>query len=205
MPMFQYKAVSPAGEMKEGVVEGASHSGVIAHLQSIGLIPIRATEVGIAGAGAVTVGARQTGVKKSALFSAAHVGQDELGILTRELATLLKAGLPLDRSMEILIGLAEKPAVGELLVAIRNDVRGGASLSKALDPHRDVFSRFYVNMVKAGEVGGALGNVLMRLADHMERSRELRDNVVSALIYPAILFVVAVASVLLLVDRKSVV
>ena len=199
MPMFQYKAVSPAGEMKEGVVEGASHSGVIAHLQSIGLIPIRATEVGIAGAGAVAVGARQTGVKKSALFSAAHVGQDDLGILTRELATLLKAGLPLDRSMEILIGLAEKPAVGELLVAIRNDVRGGASLSKALDPHRDVFSRFYVNMVKAGEVGGALGNVLMRLADHMERSRELRDNVVSALIYPAILFVVAVASVLLLV------
>ena len=198
MPMFQYKAVSSAGEMKEGVMEGASHAGVIAHLQSTGLIPIRATEVSaVASTGAVA--ARQSGEKKPSLFLSARVSQDDLGILTRELATLLKAGLPLDRSMEILIGLAEKPAVAELLVAIRNDVRGGASLSKALDPHRDVFTRFYVNMVKAGEVGGALGNVLMRLADHMERSKTLRDNVVSALIYPAILFVVAVASVLILV------
>ncbi len=180
-------------------MEGATHAGIIAHLQSTGLIPIRATEVAQAGNGAATAGVRQTGAKKSALFSKARVSQDDLAILTRELATLLKAGLPLDRSMEILIGLAEKPGVAELLVAIRNDVRGGASLSKALDPHRDVFTRFYVNMVKAGEVGGALGSVLMRLADHMERSKELRDNVVSALIYPAILFTVAVASVLILV------
>ena len=198
MPMFQYKAVSSAGEMKEGVMEGSSHAGVIAHLQSTGLIPIRASEVGTAGA--TTSGeARQPAAKALSLFSKARVSQNDLGTLTRELATLLKAGLPLDRSMEILIGLAEKPAVGELLVAIRNDVRGGAALSKALEPHRDIFSRFYVNMVKAGEVGGALGNVLMRLADHMERSKEVRDNAISALIYPAILFVVAVASVLILV------
>ena len=202
MPTFQYKAVSSAGEIKEGVMEGASHAGVIAHLQSTGLIPIRATEVNQAGTGAngaVTATARQPGAKSAGLFSKARVSQGDLGIVTRELATLLKAGLPLDRSMEILIGLAEKPAVAELLVAIRNDVRGGASLSKALEPHRDIFSRFYVNMVKAGEVGGALGSVLMRLADHMERSKDLRDNVVSALVYPVILFTVAVASVLILV------
>jgi general secretion pathway protein F len=198
MPMFQYKAVSSAGEMKEGVMEGATHAGVIAHLQSTGLIPIRATEVAAAGAAASTA-ARQPAAKALSLFSKARVSQDDLGTLTRELATLLKAGLPLDRSMEILIGLAEKPAVGELLVAIRNDVRGGASLSKALEPHRDIFSRFYVNMVKAGEVGGALGNVLMRLADYMERSREVRDSVVSALVYPVILLTVAVLSVLILV------
>ena len=202
MPTFQYKAVSSAGEIKEGVMEGASQAGVIAHLQSTGLIPIRATEVSQAGSGAsgaVTATARQPGAKSAGLFSKARVSQGDLGIVTRELATLLKAGLPLDRSMEILIGLAEKPAVAELLVAIRNDVRGGASLSKALEPHRDIFSRFYVNMVKAGEVGGALGSVLMRLADHMERSKDLRDNVVSALVYPVILFTVAVASVLILV------
>ena len=202
MPTFQYKAVSSAGEIKEGVMEGASQAGVIAHLQSTGLIPIRATEVSQAGTGAngaVTATARQPGAKSAGLFSKARVSQGDLGIVTRELATLLKAGLPLDRSMEILIGLAEKPAVAELLVAIRNDVRGGASLSKALEPHRDIFSRFYVNMVKAGEVGGALGSVLMRLADHMERSKDLRDNVVSALVYPVILFTVAVASVLILV------
>ena len=202
MPMFQYKAVSSAGEMKEGVLESASQASVIAHLQSTGLIPIRVTEIGetVAGASAsTTVAARPAGKKKSAFFSGANVSQGDLTILTRELATLLKAGLPLDRSMEILIGLAEKPVVAELLTAIRNEVRGGASLSKSLDPHREVFTRFYVNMVRAGEAGGALGSVLMRLADHMERSKELRDNVISALIYPAILFSVAVASVLILV------
>jgi general secretion pathway protein F len=200
MPMFQYKAVSSAGEMKEGVMEGASHAGVIAHLQSTGLIPIRATEMNVAGSGGGAAAVpRPSEARKAGLFSSARVSQDDLGILTRELATLLKAGLPLDRSMEILIGLTEKPAVEDLLVAIRNDVRGGASLSKALEPHRDVFTRFYVNMVKAGEVGGALGSVLVRLADHMERSKELRDSVVSALIYPVILFTVAVASVLILV------
>ncbi len=202
MPMFQYKAVSSAGEINKVVMEGASQAGVIAHLQSTGLIPIRASEVsqaGIGANGAVTATARQPGTKSAGFFSKARVSQGDLGIVTRELATLLKAGLPLDRSMEILIGLAEKPAVAELLVAIRNDVRGGASLSKSLEPHRDIFSRFYVNMVKAGEVGGALGNVLMRLADHMERSKDLRDNVVSALVYPVILFTVAVASVLILV------
>jgi general secretion pathway protein F len=200
MPMFQYKAVSAAGETQEGVMEGATHAGVIAHLQSTGLIPIRATEMSpVDGNGAVAAVVRQQGVKGSSLLTRARVSQDDLGILTRELATLLKAGLPLDRSMEILIGLAEKPAVGELLVDIRNDVRGGASLSKALDPHRDVFTRFYINMVKAGEVGGALGNVLMRLADHMERTKEVRDNVISALVYPVILLIVAVASVLILV------
>ncbi len=197
MPMFQFKAVSSAGEMKEGIVEGATQAAVIAHLQSLGLIPIRASEV--SAEGNLATATTTASVKKSSLFAGARVSQADLGILTRELATLLKAGLPLDRSMEILIGLAEKPAVGQLLVAIRNEVRGGAALSKALDPHRDVFSRFYVNMVKAGEVGGALGNVLMRLADHMERTKEVRDNAISALIYPVILFVVAVASVMILV------
>lgn len=115
------------------------------------------------------------------------------------MATLLRAGLPLDRGLEILIGLAEKKSVSELLVTIRNEVRGGTSLSKALDKHRDVFSRFYINMVKAGEAGGSLGNVMQRLADYMERSAELKESVVSALIYPAILLVVAVASVMILV------
>jgi general secretion pathway protein F len=197
MSMFQYKAVSAAGEVKEGIVEGATQAAVIAHLQSLGLIPIRASEVSVEGkTPSSTISAAS---KSASIFSASRVSQADLGILTRELATLLKAGLPLDRSMEILIGLAERPAVGQLLVAIRNEVRGGAALSKALDPHRDVFSRFYVNMVKAGEVGGALGNVLMRLADHMERTKEVRDNAISALIYPVILFVVAVASVMILV------
>ncbi len=200
MPMYQYKAVSPSGEIKEGVVEGATQAGVIAHLQSTGLIPIRAAEVlagGIATAPGISEGS--TPRKAFSLFGRGKVSQDDLGLITRELATLLRAGLPLDRSMEILIGLAEKPSVSELLGAIRNEVRGGTALSKALDKHRDIFSRFYINMVKAGEAGGSLGNVLLRLADYMERAAALKEGVVSALVYPVILLVVAVASVLILV------
>ena len=202
MPMFQYKAVSHAGELKEGVLEGATHSGVIAHLQSLGLIPIRAAEVtaeGVASAGKSVNVAAATGGGASLFGGRGKVGQGDLGAMTRELATLLRAGLPLDRGLEILINLAEKKSVRELLNAIRNEVRGGSSLSKALDKHRDVFSRFYINMVKAGEAGGSLGNVMQRLADYMERAAELKESVVSALIYAAILFVVAVASVLILV------
>ena len=85
------------------------------------------------------------------------MGRDELLGLTRELATLLQAGLPLDRALEILIGLADTPPVAALLQGIRDDVRGGKSLSQALDARRDVFSRFYVNIIRAGEAGGALG------------------------------------------------
>ena len=205
MPMFQYKAVSHAGEVKEGVLEGATHSGVIAHLQSLGLIPIRAAEVtadGVAAAGKISANAANAIGANSgtSIFGGrGKVSQADLGAITRELATLLRAGLPLDRGLEILINLAEKKSVSELLMAIRNEVRGGTSLSKSLDKHRDVFSRFYINMVKAGEAGGSLGNVLQRLADYMERAAELKESVLSALIYPVILLVVAVASVLILV------
>ncbi|HET9764064.1 MAG TPA: type II secretion system F family protein, partial [Casimicrobiaceae bacterium] len=109
-----------------------------------------------------------------------------------------RAGLPLDRALEILIGLATAEPVAVLLQRIRDSVRGGKSLSQALDMHRDVFSRFYVNIVRAGEAGGALGVVLSRLAETMERNKELRESVVSALIYPTILIFVAVASIMVL-------
>ena len=124
--------------------------------------------------------------------------RDNLLSITRELATLLRAGLPLDRALEVLIDLAPTPPVASLLQTIRDDVRGGKSLSQALDAHRTVFSRFYVNIVRAGEAGGALGTVLTRLADTMERTKDLRDSVQSALIYPTILIGVAVTSVMVL-------
>jgi general secretion pathway protein F len=195
VPLFQYKAVSAAGEVNEGVMDAASQGAVIERLQGMNLIPIRAAE--LAGNSGATVG--QNAPKAASMFSRNTVSQSDLGNMTRELATLLRAGLPLDRSFEILINLAEKKSVADLLNEIRNEVRGGASLSKALDKHRDIFSRFYINMVKAGEVGGALGNVLQRLADHMERAKELKDSVVSAMIYPMILVVVSFLSVATLV------
>jgi general secretion pathway protein F len=202
MPLFQYKAVSSAGEIQEGVLDSPSHAGVMEHLKTLGLIPIRAAEMaagGGAGMGAVKSGSSTTPAKKSGgLFSSNKITTEDLSHTTRELATLLRAGLPLDRSLEILINLAEREPVRELLQSIRNDVRGGAALSKALDQHRDVFSRFYVNMVKAGEAGGALGGVMLRLADYMERAKELRDSVTSSMIYPVVLTLVALSSILVI-------
>jgi general secretion pathway protein F len=157
----------------------------------MGYTPIRATESG---------GAEATATRRAAsprLFTR-RISPDEVGVVTREIATLLNAGLPLDRSLEILVGLAESERVADLLRKVRNEVRGGAALSKALDMQSGAFSRFYVNMVRAGEAGGALGDVLARLADFMERSKDLRESVKSALIYPTILLLVSIASVVVL-------
>ncbi len=131
-------------------------------------------------------------------FESKTVTRDQLLAVTRELATLLRAGLTLDRALEILGGLAPTPAVATMLQGIRDDVRGGKALSQALDARREVFSRFFVNIVRAGEAGGALGEVMQRLADTMERNKELRESVKSALIYPSLLVMVAVVSVAIL-------
>lgn len=192
MPLFQYKAVTPVGEVLEGVMDAPTHRGVIERLRDMGYTPIRAFEA---------VGGDAPGAGRRAAagpFSRRGVSPDEVGIVTQEIATLLGAGLPLDRSLEILAGLAENDRVAAMLAKVRNEVRGGASLSKALDAQEGVFSRFYVNMVRAGEAGGALADVLARLAEFMERSKDLRESVKSALIYPAILVAVAIASVVVL-------
>ena len=190
MPFFQYKAVTPSGEVQEGVLEASSTPAAVSRLQAMGLIPIRAQEAGVA----------KTGVAapREGLFARKSVTQDDIVVVTRELATLLKAGLPLDRTFEILINLAATPRVAELLGRIRNEVRGGAALSKALDAQRGVFSRFYVNMIRAGEAGGSLPTVLLRLAEYLERAKALRNNITASLTYPAFLAVVSALAVIVL-------
>ncbi|MEO7741771.1 MAG: type II secretion system F family protein [Usitatibacter sp.] len=192
MPFFQYKAVSPAGEVQEGVLEATSNPAAISRLQDMGLIPIRAVEAG---------GAKAAPAARPALFSigkARNVSQQDIGVLTRELATLLRAGLPLDRSFEILVNLAANARVAELLGKVRNEVRGGSSLSKALEAQRGLFSRFYVNMIRAGEAGGSLPTVLTRLAEYMERAKALRDNIMASITYPVFLAVVSLLAVIVL-------
>jgi general secretion pathway protein F len=186
VPFYQYKAVTALGEVQEGVLEAASNPAAIARLQEMGFIPIRAEEATARGSASV---------ESRPLFSRRTISQDDIGVITRELATLLKAGLPLDRSFEILINLAPSPKIAELLGKIRNDVRGGQALSKALDAQKGVFSRFYINMIRAGEAGASLPSVLVRLAEFMERAKALKATITSALIYPVILFAVAILSV----------
>lgn len=200
MPVFRYKAVNPAGDVAVGELEAANESEIVERLRDQGLMPMQVAR-SAGDATASTSGAAAAGGGRRARrrwFVAKTVTRDHLLAITRELATLLRAGLPLDRTLEILIGLAPTPPVASLLQQIRDDVRGGKSLSQALDARRDVFSRFYVNIVRAGEAGGALSVVLTRLADTMERNKELRESVKSALIYPTILIGVAVMSVMVL-------
>jgi general secretion pathway protein F len=193
MPFFKYKAVSSAGEVQEGVLEASSSSAAVARVQAMGLIPIRAEE-----AGATAAGTPAAGGSRAPLFQRKDVTENDIGIVTRELATLLRAGLPLDRSFEILINLSAKPSVATLLGNIRNEVRGGAALSKALDNQKGAFSRFYVNMIRAGEAGGSLPTVMLRLAEYMERAKALRDNVGASLTYPGFLAVISLAAIVIL-------
>lgn len=196
MPIYTYKAVSATGEVLAGTMDARSKDAVVERLQSMGHLPMRVEE---ASAAATAAAASNAGAPRaSGLLSRRRVGREALMTITRELATLLRAGLALDRCLDIMVGMADDPRAAALLSRIQNDVRGGAALSTALEAHKDVFDRFYLNMVRAGEAGGALDVVLLRLTEFMERAKELRETVKSAMIYPVILVLVAVASVLML-------
>jgi general secretion pathway protein F len=193
MPLYSYRAVSSAGDVSTGELEAANETEIVDRLRDQGLLPMQiAQSLGVAAGAATERAPRQS------LFAPRRVTRDNLLAITRDLATLLRAGLTLDRALELEISLATSLPVAVMLQGIRDEVRGGKSLSQALDARRDVFSRFYVNIVRAGEAGGALGTVLTRLSETMERNKELRDSVRSALIYPTILIFVAVASIMIL-------
>lgn len=186
MALFRYKAVNAGGEFLDGDMEAVSADLVAQRLQNMGYVPLQVDEAAAAG-GVLSFGRRRS-----------RIGQDDLAMFTRELATLLKAGLPLDRALEIIINLTDNDAVRELVSDIREDVRGGATLHGAMAARGSVFSRLYLNMIRAGETSGALATVMVRLTEFMERAKELKETVRSALIYPSILVVVAALSVVVL-------
>ena len=194
MPLYSYRAVSPAGDVSSGQLEAANESEIVDRLRDPGLLPMQIAQA----LGAHAAGESTAKPPRASWFAPRRVTRDNVLGITRELATLLRAGLPLDRALELLITLAPSLPVAVMLQGIRDEVRGGKALSQALDARREIFSRFYVNIVRAGEAGGALGTVLQRLAETMERTKELRESVRSALIYPTILIFVAVASVMVL-------
>ncbi|MGE5168978.1 MAG: type II secretion system F family protein [Rudaea sp.] len=194
MPVYSYRAVTPAGEVSSGELEAANESEIVDRLRDQGMLPMQIAQ----SLGGTATGERAARAPRQSLFAPKRVTRDNVLAITHELATLLRAGLTLDRALELLISLATSLPVAVMLQGIRDEVRGGKSLSQALDARRDVFSRFYVNIVRAGEAGGALGTVLSRLAETMERNKELRESVRSALIYPTILIFVAVASIMVL-------
>lgn len=190
MPMYRYKAAAADGQLVDGRMEAVSRDALVRRLQSQGHVPIRAEEID-----EFVPGAR----RGFALPRRQRMSAADVQVFTTELVTLLQAGLPLDRVLELLEGLApEGSAMREVVSALHERVRGGADLSVALAEHPRLFSPFYLNMVRAGEAGGALDVALARLADFLERSRSVRDSVVSSLIYPAILLAVALSSLSLI-------
>ncbi len=170
--------------VEEGVREAVDQQALLQELQSQGFIPIR-----------LQLNKDKTflGFKQNA--GGVRLSQKEIGMFTNELATLLESGLPLDRSLTILMQLTEENIkVNKLVADVLEKVKAGKSLADALESKSGVFSKFYLNMIRAGEMGGNLGSVLQRLGEYMERSLELKDTVSTAMIYPAILLIMSLAS-----------
>ena len=188
MARFRFKAATSAGEVLEGEVDASSRDVALDRLRKKGHLPIRVEPI---------VGA--AGDRASAAVSRANrLPGREVALLTRELATLLKAGLPLDRALAMIVEMTEhapvRKLIGRLLLAVRN----GASLTQALEPERDRLPAIYPGMVSAGEAGGSLAEVLGRLADALEQSELLKETVRSALAYPALVLIVALGSLAVL-------
>lgn len=188
MPLFRYKAVTAQGDSIEGTMEAASREDVIGKLQEAGSLPLEAREADAGGLGG--------GIEQ--WFRRAPLSGSEMVSFTQQLATLMGAGQPLDRALQILIDLPDNERARKLIQQVREVVRGGTSLSAALEQQHGAFSRLYINMVRAGEVSGSLQATLKRLAEYMERSRTVRDNVINALVYPAILMTLVVLALALL-------
>ncbi|MDD1613870.1 MAG: type II secretion system F family protein [Methylococcaceae bacterium] len=184
MPLFTYKAINSLGETEEGIRDAVDERLLIAALQSEGYIPIRVALANSRSFLGLGLGAKQS-----------KLSQKDIALLTGELATLLESGLPLDKSLLVLMDLTEdNERLSKLIARVLDKVKGGASLANALEQQSGIFSKFYLNMIRAGEAGGGLDDVLTRLSDYLERSQELKDTVSTALIYPAILLVMSLAS-----------
>ncbi len=189
MPLFRYKAVDQVGEVVDGEMEASSQSEVIDRLHDLGHVPIRADAV---------AGASLGGLLRKDVFGARRIARRDVASLTRELATLLNAGLPLDQSLEILIDLADRESAKKLLLRLFETVRGGGTLGDAIEAEGEVFPRIYASLVRAGEAGGSLDEVLLRLSEYMEEAEAVRESVKSALIYPVILMLTAASSIVFL-------
>ena len=188
MALYRYKALNARGEVLDGQMEAASDAEVASRLQEQGHLPVEAKLASEAGAESTW----------RALFKPKPFAGQRLVQFTQQLATLLGAGQPLDRALTILLEMPEDEVARRTIEDVRDAVRGGASLSAALDRQHGTFSRLFVNMVRAGEAGGSLHETLQRLADYLERSRALRARVINALVYPAILLAMVGLSLLFL-------
>jgi type II secretion system protein F len=188
MAQYLYKAATLDGQTVEGFMDGRDEENVVQSLHQLGYVPIRIT----------STQEKRASFQLSS-FLPKRVGVKNLLTFTQEFSTLISAGLPLDRSLGILGTLTENERLGETVKDVLKRIEGGNSLAEALGNHPRIFPKLYVNMVKAGESGGFLEVILSRLAQYLQSTKEIRDYLVSVMIYPLILTIVSGVSITILV------
>lgn len=185
MARFAYRAVDQQGRRIDGVMEAAHTQEVVSSLAAKGLKPVRV----------------QAASRLEFLFRprGPRIKADHVLELTKELADLLEAGVPLERALVVAADTAPVPALREVVEAIREEIQAGSTLSGALAGHPNLFSPLYVSMVKVGEMGGVLPQVMRRIEGFLRQSQEIRKFIVTSSIYPSILMVVGILSVAILI------
>ena len=186
MPKFQYKAINTNGEIIEGEMEASEKQVVINQLHNKGHIPLEAEKL---------IGKVKSDFRLLWLTNKNKIQNKDILILTQELATLLHAGLPLDHALLTLENLVQPEQVKKIVQDIHSKVQGGATLASAMQNWDTVFNPLYLNMIRAGEASGSLEIIFERLSEYLERSAELKNTIISAIIYPAILFFIALVSI----------
>lgn len=182
MPTFQYTAVNAQRQNKTGTVEAPNATEASTQIKGMGLFPTKISEI-IADA-PVVAGKK---VKKGA-----SVKSKSLSVFTRQLATLIGAGLPLLRSLTTLQKQEKNPVLKNTMAGLASAVEGGGTFSEALTQYPSIFNKLFINMVKAGELGGVLEIVLTRLAEFQEKSEKIKGKVVSAMFYPVVVLLIAI-------------
>lgn len=200
MANFQYIALDAKGEQTTGYLQANSEAEAIQQLRNSGLYPTQVVEEGKGGVGAGGAKAKASKSKAPASKGKVKVKSGKGGkvkpkvlmVFTRQLATLIDSGLPLLRSLTVLTKQEPNPVLKHTVNALADSVQGGATFSESLAGHPKIFTKLYVNMVKAGELGGVLEVVLTRLAEYMEKANKLKNKIVSAMVYPLIVLFIAV-------------
>jgi type IV pilus assembly protein PilC len=199
MPLFAYTAIEArSGRTRRGELESSSPEQAVADLKSRGLAP---TALKLAGASAIpgsrtSRSAKSPGLRTKPGWTIGRViGPKALARFTRQMATLDKAGMPLLRSLEVLARQERNPAFRAVLENLAATIRSGGSLSDGLRQHPRIFDRLYVNMVRAGEAGGVVGEVLARVAGFMEKGERIKGRIKAAMTYPIIVVLLAGAIV----------
>lgn len=194
MPQFKYTAIDGNGKERRGTIEAKSSDEASSKLAGSGLM---VTEMAQAEAKA-KAGPATAKKKSGGLSFLSKIKQEDLTLFTRQLATLLKSGVPLLRAIEVMERQEKNPKFAGIIGSIADNVRSGNTFSDGLSQYPRVFDHLYVNMVRAGEAGGVLETVLDRLAVFMEKSLKTKKKVKSAMIYPSVVITVAVLIVVML-------